>query len=131
MTDVIRDAIETVIGYVRDGRLELQAAAEAAERDVRINWGGERVYIGKTGAEDLREKSRRDAAINRDWQRGDHIPVLARRYGLSDRRIKQIVQVERMETVCLTDFQSAGHDALHDPVRNQSAGQVRRGRHAR
>lgn len=130
--DVISEAIQTVIGYLRDGKLELLDAAQRAEHDIRSSWGGERVYIGKTSVDALREKSRRDASIARDWQRGDHIPVLARRYGLSPRRVQQLIsiQIQTRETVCLNHF-AVGQQSPDNESFRQPAGPSERRRHAR
>lgn len=127
MADVISDAIQAVIGYLREGKLELHDAAQRAESDIRTNWGGERVYIGKTSADALRAISNRDRAIARDWQRGDHIPVLARRYGLSARRVQQVVSVQARETVCLTDFAAPQQSADNEPIRQPAGSPQRRG----
>lgn len=130
MGDVISETIGTVVALIRDGKLELQEAAHRAESEVRASWGGERVYIGKTSVDTLRAMTQRDRAIQRDWARGDHIPVLARRYGISPRRVQQLVAVDtdRRETSCLTDFAASVDSANHDPVRDPTGQADRRRR---
>lgn len=55
---------------------------QAAQVDaaVRERWGGDRPYIAKRQGEG---RSDRNAAIRRDFQRGESIPLLMRRYQLS------------------------------------------------
>lgn len=49
-------------------------------------WAGCEPYIGKSKTSGVRNRS-----IIRDWRAGERVPLLARRYGLSQRRIWQIV----------------------------------------
>lgn len=87
-------ALDTLLEQLAKG-LEPQKARSEAERIVLAAFGGDRYYLGKTGEVGQNAMSQRDAAIRRDFHRGVHIPVLARRYGISERRAQVIVQPER------------------------------------
>ena len=65
------------------------AVAKQMEADLRAAWGGQRVWVpSKRG----QARSDRNDAIRRDfYQRGDHIHLLARRYGLSRWQIGRIL----------------------------------------
>lgn len=72
-------------------RAEIRAhIALHASQQVRRVFGGDRMYISQRAGEG---KSTRNAAIKRDyWQRGEHIPLLERRYGLSVRQLWYIIK---------------------------------------
>jgi hypothetical protein len=68
----------------------------AAERQVRDLFGGDRIYVGRRAGQGLnpREAARRDvrnAAIRRDFQAGERIALLTRRYGISTTQVWRIV----------------------------------------
>ena len=65
--------------------------AEAIEREVRRVWGGERPYIPKLGELGRRLISARDEQIRREYGRGERMPLLVRRWGLSPRHIRRIL----------------------------------------
>lgn len=67
-----------------------QMLGSAIQRQVGIEYNGERPYIGK-GAEAAREMSARNRAIIRDWRAGERVALLARRYGISARRVRQVI----------------------------------------
>lgn len=109
--DVILDTLDTLITLLqKNGGTYLPAHRGEAERIVRAAWGGERPYVGKTGEDGQRSISARDAAIRRDAQRGAHTGVLSRRYGLSLRRVQEILQPDRPAgaAVCLTGRAEGG-----------------------
>ncbi len=128
--DVVIETLDTLIALLqKNGGVLLPAHRGEAERIVRAAWGGERAYIGKLGESGQAEISARDRAIRRDFQRGTHVELLTRRYGLSKRRIWAILQPERESAApaeqtaqailaaptaaaCLTGG-SAGGDAAH------------------
>jgi len=63
--------------------------SQAVTDHVHKTFAGEQLYVCKRlqGAIDAR-----NTAIRRDyWQHGEHIPLLVRRYGLTERRIRQII----------------------------------------
>lgn len=62
--------------------------AQAVERQVRDYFGGDKSWIASMAARDLKE---RNAQIRRDYQMGERIELLERRYELSKRRLFQIV----------------------------------------
>ena len=82
--DVLRRVIEMAPAF---------SAALAAQisKEVRREWAGESVRVCYIKSEARAYKSRRDEAIKRDWQRGERLPLLERRYGISERRIRQIL----------------------------------------
>ena len=61
----------------------------AAEAEVRARWGGDRPYIAHRAGEG---KSQRNEQIRRDYLRGERLALLERRYGLSQRRLLQIIR---------------------------------------
>lgn len=61
------------------------------EAGVRQDWGGERPYVAKVGESGREAQSQRDRAIRAQARRGDHVKLLARRHGLSEKRIRQIL----------------------------------------
>lgn len=65
-----------------------QAVIDTADRHMREVWGGDRPYIARRAGDGL---STRNAAIRRDHQAGERIPLLVRRYGLTARQISRIV----------------------------------------
>jgi Mor family transcriptional regulator len=58
---------------------------EAAGAQVKLVFGGERHYITS------RDNSRRDAQIRSDYQAGERIPLLERRYRLKKSRLLEII----------------------------------------
>lgn len=62
-----------------------QEVTEAVERHVRH-------FFGETAESRRRVIAQRNAAIVRDYLAGERIGLLSRRYGLSERRILQIVK---------------------------------------
>lgn len=65
------------------------AVRQSAERHVREMFGGSRVYIARRGGDGTAE---RNAAIVRDYLKGERLSFLERRYQLSQRRILQIIK---------------------------------------
>lgn len=65
---------------------------EAVLAAIQAEWGGDRPYIRKQGEAARVERSLRDRAIVRDHQRGESAALLARRYGISRRRVEQLVR---------------------------------------
>lgn len=93
-SEFLSDVSERLILAMRALGISDQVAGMVAaewQAGVVRDWGGERPYIGKGGQ---RAMSRRDAAIWRDWRAGERAPALARRYGISARRVLQIVAAQ-------------------------------------
>lgn len=128
MPDVLTAALREISELLNEQGFEFHPQDQSrVEGRLRQMFGGERVYIGKTRAEDIRHVSLRDRAILRDWQHGEHVPVLARRYGLSDRHIRRIVQPDlEADMGCLTDVRVAVNTADNEPVRQPPAKTQRR-----
>jgi len=63
------------------------------EAEVRADWGGERHYIAKQGETGREQMAERDAAIRRDYAHGERIDFLARRHGISVKRVRQILDL--------------------------------------
>lgn len=134
--DIIIDTLDTLIALLqRNGGVLLPQHRGEAERIARAAWGGERPYVVKVGESEQRAISERDRAIRREFQRGAHVPLLARRHGLSERRVRAILQFEREEPApaestaqasvpqpaaadCLTDGRASG-EATRSPKARQ------------
>lgn len=72
------------------------AVAAAVDQRVRAEWGNTRAHITSTlGGKDAAFNAR-NAALMRDWQRGERIELLARRYQISRRRVEQIIAANRV-----------------------------------
>ena len=63
--------------------------AAAADLAVRERWGGDRPYIAKRLGEG---RSERNDRIRRDYLAGERFELLERRYGITSRRILQIIK---------------------------------------
>lgn len=63
--------------------------ADKIERDVRADWGGDRVFIPKRAGDG---HSERNGRIKRDYLNGERLALLERRYQLSARRLLQIIK---------------------------------------
>lgn len=66
-----------------------QAVIDAAARQVRGTFGGERAYIGRKQGEG---RSARNEQIRRDYRNGERIPLLMRRYGLGRTQLHEILK---------------------------------------
>lgn len=82
---------EPTPGHPLVGTLGPEAAAKLCERYAR-----ERIYVPRLQAI---EKAHRDQEIRRQRRKGASIRELALRSGLSERRIKQILQTQKQEIV--------------------------------
>lgn len=86
--DIVADMLRTVQEIWPDLPADKLAQAEAQIREL---WGGDRPYISRRpGA----GRSARNEAIHRDHRSGERIPLLARRYELTERRIIQILAAD-------------------------------------
>lgn len=91
--DIIRDILDRLHTAFADGSPLSDAEFwPRIESEIRHDWGGDRPYIAKTGETEITQKTTRDRAIVRDYRNGEHARFLARRYGISERRIQQIVK---------------------------------------
>jgi Mor family transcriptional regulator len=87
--DIIDDVLRRVIALAPGFSAAL---AKQIAGEVRHEWAGEtsRIYYVARRDEDVRSK--RNAAIVRDYLAGERIALLERRYTLSGRRILQIIK---------------------------------------
>jgi Mor family transcriptional regulator len=91
MSEFIDDVKQRIIrqcaqlGISRDTAAML--AAEIAESVCR-DYSGDRVYIGKNEECVIGQRNR---SILRDWKAGERAPLIARRYGISERQVYRIV----------------------------------------
>ena len=84
--DIICDVLSRVIAMAPGFS---PALAEQIDRDTRQVWGGDRPYISsRKGA----GSSSRNDQIKRDYQNGERVALLERRYGLSGQQIRNIVK---------------------------------------
>lgn len=92
-SEFLADASERLIHAMRTLGIGHEVAGMVAaewQASVVRDWGGERPYIGKQAAAVV-EMSRRDAAICREWQAGERMEALSRKYKISRQRIYLIV----------------------------------------
>lgn len=135
-SDIVIDTLDTLIDLLRaNGGTLLPAHRLEAERIVRAAWGGDRVYVLKSGEHGQRRMSERDHAIRRDFRRGAAVELLCRRYALSDRRIREIVAPERDESQEEPDAGAAPACLIRrrepaDTAENKPAPPARRARRA-
>lgn len=86
--DVVTDTLQRLA----ERRKIPKAILKAVEQDIRKDWGGDRVYIKIHGDDAADRLSERDARIRRDHHRGERVPLLAIRYGICEKRVRQILQ---------------------------------------
>lgn len=89
--DFVCDVL-ALVRQVAAGLSDQQAAQIDAA--LRERWGGDRPYIAKRHGEG---RSDRNAAIRRDFQRGESIPFLMRRYQLSRVTIWRVLGIATTE----------------------------------
>ncbi len=61
------------------------------EKGRRHEWAGQQVRVSYIATRDDEIRSDRNERIVRDYLYGERVPLLSRRYGLSERRIWQII----------------------------------------
>lgn len=61
------------------------------EQGVRQDWGGERHYVARLGESARQIRGKRDQLIRDQFRRGEHVPLLARRWNISERHVRRIV----------------------------------------
>lgn len=89
--DLIKDIEERLLAArIRPAERMLRVLEE-----VRRDWGGENCYIPKNGEPPRQTISRRNAALIRDWQRGERVLYLARKYGISVKRVYAVLKMSR------------------------------------
>ena len=94
-SEFVADAAERIVTIARALGVSTEVAGKIAnewQAGVIADWGGERAYVGKS-TEKQRAASRRHAAILRDWQAGERVAALARKYRISRSRVYSIVNL--------------------------------------
>ena len=87
--DIIDDVLRRVIEMAPEFSAAL--AAQIA-RETRHEWAGDKVRIFYIARRDEETRSQRNEAILRDYRGGERLALLERRYGLTQRRILQIIK---------------------------------------
>jgi hypothetical protein len=91
--DLVSDIVQRVSEKV--GKLPTKTLG-IIETEIRRDWGGERHYIAKVGESGRVQQTVRDQSICHEHHRGDHDELIARRWGISLRRVQQILRVARI-----------------------------------
>jgi Mor family transcriptional regulator len=86
--DLVSDIIQRIADKYR--KLPL-SVIEEVRAEVIADWGGERCYIPKIGESGRAQLADRDRRIREECRQGDHVELLAQRYGISIKRVQQIV----------------------------------------
>ena len=89
--DIIGDVLARIAERVQIAALVLIEV----EMEVRRDWAGDRPYIAATGEQMRAQISARNGRVYSEWRKGERIPLLARRYGVSERRIRQIIDSQQ------------------------------------
>ena len=93
-TEFVSDAAELLIIAMREAGIGPEVCGKVAQQwqdNVVRNWGGDRIYIGSNPAQVQRARTRRDAAIVRDWMAGERLAALSRKYGISRQHVYRII----------------------------------------
>lgn len=83
--DILRRVIEMAPAFS-------EALARQIAEEARREWAGERVRFYYIARRDDDMRSQRNEAIKRDYLAGERLGLLSRRYGVSERRILQIIR---------------------------------------
>ena len=86
--------VSILIGKGVDKTIADESAEEAVE-NIRINFGGEMVYIGKGKAYDI---NKRDARVWNDFNGKNH-KELCRKYDISIQQVYKIIKAKRLLAV--------------------------------
>jgi Mor family transcriptional regulator len=105
--DLVSDILERIAE--KHAKLPPKVARQI-ESDIRRDWGGERHYIAKLGESGRAVLSERDALIREQARRGERVKLLARRWGLSEKRVRQILATVEA-TVAIADLPASNDDA--------------------
>ena len=88
--DVLHDVCERLVraGVPKD-------VVEPVIDEVRKDYGGDKVWVARY-SERVRERlNTRNMQLYRDWQRGERIEYLARKYNISKKRVYTIISLVR------------------------------------
>jgi Mor family transcriptional regulator len=87
--DVVEYTLRCVLAMAPQLTAAIQESIrQGVNKQVRAMFGGERAYISRRPGEG---RFARNAQIRRDYKAGERIPLLQRRYGLSESRLWQII----------------------------------------
>jgi Mor family transcriptional regulator len=86
--DLVSDIIDRIVQA--HGKLPAKTMRKI-EADVRRDWGGERHYVAKLGESGKAQLAERDLRIREEARHGEHVRLLSRRWGISERRVRQIL----------------------------------------
>ena len=89
--DIIGDVLARIAERVQIAALVLIEV----EQEVRRDWAGDRPYIAANGEQMRAHTSARNAKVFSEWRKGERIPFLARRHGVTERRIRQIIDTQQ------------------------------------
>lgn len=90
--DFVNDVLERIKQtYPNASKKDLAAI----EKGIRRDWGGDRPYIAQAGESARAALSARNQAIAAQYQRGERVQFLAERWGLSERRVRQIIDATK------------------------------------
>lgn len=93
--DIPDDIVDDVLRRVIEMAPSFSAAlAKQIAKEVRHDWAGDRARVCYIARRDEEVRSARNEAIRREYRAGERTGFLARRYGLSERRILQIVKAD-------------------------------------
>lgn len=87
MSDILQDIAERAEEAGIDMQVMRRVLAE-----VRRDWGGENAYIPKRGEKPHVYVMRRAAEARALWQRGERIPAIARRMGVSPKYVYKLLK---------------------------------------
>lgn len=86
------DLVSDIFQRIAEKHAKLPAkVAREVEQEVRSDWGGERHYIAKVGESGKAQLAERDRQIVREHHNGDHDELIARRHGITVKRVRQIL----------------------------------------
>jgi Mor family transcriptional regulator len=88
--DIVSDILQRCLkAAISNGGSFTDKDLPRIEREVRLDWGGDRPFIARRAGEG---HSQRNSRIMRDHLAGERMALLERRYGLTRVRIWQIVK---------------------------------------
>lgn len=88
--DIVADILQRAAKLTQKSGVALSDKDLAElDREVRLDWGGDRPFIAKRAGEG---HSQRNSRIMRDYLNGERLALLQRRYELTPRRILQIIK---------------------------------------
>lgn len=97
MCDLIADIRTRIIASLQGAGVSAEVAGMVATEvtaGVAQDWAGERPYISRQAT--IRDQiDARNRALLRDWQRGERIPLLMRRYQISRPHLYRILKISR------------------------------------